>query len=74
MNTYIVAYCPYNPDGQYFGHRLVRVRANDMEEAERLAHEELNKLAGKGKWEYVISLSLPESSHRVFDTRTGKRA
>lgn len=66
MATYLMAYAVYNPDN-YFGHRLKEIQADSFEEAERKGWEYLNKLNGKGKWEYIIS-ECP-GSYRIYDTK-----
>ncbi len=73
IQTYQLAYCIYDPDGQYWGHRLKDIRATDITQAEAEAHNHLNSLAGKGKWEYRLTLVTEHSSHRVYDTKTQRR-
>lgn len=72
MSKYLFAYCVYDPNN-YFGHRLKTFEANSLEEAEKMGWEWLEGLAGKGKWEYVITPYSEQSSYRIYSNKEHRR-
>jgi hypothetical protein len=73
MQKFLMIYCQYNP-GFYTGHKVRHITAESFDAAEGEAHKFLNRLAGKGKWEYRIFLTSDETGYRVFNTLTQEKA
>jgi hypothetical protein len=54
MKNYLMMYCVYH-EGMYGGFKIKHLQADSVQEAEKLGHEYLESLVGKGKWEYIIA-------------------
>jgi hypothetical protein len=72
MNKYIMIYCMYDP-AHYMGHRISRFEASNMEEAEKKAHEIIEKIWVKGNFEYQLSQYIEETSYRIYDNKKHRR-
>ena len=72
MKSFMAIYCVYDPDN-YWGHRILRFEAEDMDKAEIRVHQELEVLLGKGRWEYQINEVKEEGTYRIYNTKTHKR-
>lgn len=67
METYTLAYCIYDPDGVYLGHRLHSFPAESEAKAEEIALRYLDERWVKARWEYKLLRGV--TSFKIHDTR-----
>lgn len=68
LKSFIMVWCIYDPDS-YMGHRIKRIEAPTMEDAERVGKEFLNQRMINANWEYNIFEVAAERGYCLYDTR-----
>lgn len=71
MKRFVVAHCFVSDN--YFGHRLMHVEAENMEDAEQKFYVAAGNFAGKGRLEYCIMEETSQFSYRVYNSKTRQR-